>query len=272
MLKTGSKFLLGLSAFGFVGAFIYACTTTTHSFGMSSIVGALTLGYKGQVGDHVGYAILIGLSAATLFLGLFVAGARDCDPEAEAEVAGLETVPEVMVPSTGNYWPLVAAFSVASLALGLAFGSALFTIGMAGLAVCTIEWAARAWSDRATGDPAVNKAIRDRLLHPIETPLAALLIVAFIVVAVSRILLAVPTSGAYVVFGVVPVLILAVGSLIVLRPKLSTNVIAGIIVVAALALLIGGTAAAIHGERKEPVESGQSGLAPVPSSVIRVGN
>src|SRR3954453_6207353 len=100
MLKTGSKFLFGLSALGFVGAFVYAVTTTPHSFGMDSIVGALTLGYKGQVGDHIGYTIILGMGIATFFLGTVTAALSDCDPDAAAEILGVETVPEVTVPAT----------------------------------------------------------------------------------------------------------------------------------------------------------------------------
>ena len=152
MFKTGSKFLLGLTVLGYLGAIVWAITTAPNAVGMDAVLGALTFGYKGEVGDHTGYAILMGLAATSGFLAIFLAALRDCDPDAEAQVAGLETVPEVVVPSTASYWPVVAAFSLAALALGLAFGPALFALGMVGLVICTVEWAARAWSDRATGD------------------------------------------------------------------------------------------------------------------------
>lgn len=265
MFKTGSKFLLGLAGFAYVAAIVWAWTTTPHSFGMDSIIGALTFGYKGQVGDHVGYSILMGLAGTSLALGVFLAAISEADAEAVSEVAGLETVPEV-VPVTASYWPVVAAFSLGAVVLGLAFGSALFVLGLVGLTICLVEWAAKAWSDRATGDPAVNRDIRDRLMQPFETPIASVLGIAVVVLLVSRILLALPKLGSYLVFGLVPVLILGVGCLIVLRPKLSNNVIAGMLVVGGIALLAGGTAAAIHGERKlhhDKSEKTESGLAPV---------
>lgn len=283
MFKTASKFLYGLAAVGLVTAVGYAAVTSRHKAGMETVLGPLTLGYKGTVGDHAGFAVLMGLSAVALFLGIVLSALRDADPDAEAQVLGLEVVPDVEAPVDANPWPVVAAFSAGAVALGLAVGPPLFVIGMVGLAVCTVEWAAHAWSDRATGDPAVNRAIRHRLLHPVEVPAIAVLCIGGLVLAVSRILLALPKTGGYVVFGVVPAVILAIGYLIVSRPKLNQSVVAALLLVGGLAVLAGGVAAAIHGEREvehevehepEAGSTGEHGLAPLPSpaiTVIRVG-
>lgn len=266
MFKTGSKFLYGLAAFGWVAAFLYAIATADQAIGMDSILGPLTFGYKGHVGDHIGYAILMSLAAGSLFLALFLSALRDSDPEAAAQAAGVETVPEVPAPSTVNYWPIVGGFSAAAVVLGLAVGSSLFALGMAGLFIVTVEWAVRAWSDRATGDPEVNRGIRNRFMYPVEVPVMAVLGIALMVLAVSRILLALPKFGSYLVFGLVPVLLLAVGSLIVMKPKLSQSVVAGLLLAGGIALLAGGVAAAIAGEREhhsdEEHHSGEEGLAP----------
>jgi hypothetical protein len=279
MFKTGSKFLFGLSAFGFVAAFAYAGASGRHELGMDALMGPLTLGYKGYVGDHVGFAVLIGLSAAALFLGVFLSVLHEADPHAVAEVAGLDTVPEVPAPDSVNYWPVVAAFSAGALVLGLAIGPVMFVIGGIGLAVTTVEWAARAWSDRATGDAEVNRAIRGRLMHPVEIPATAVLAIGGVVLLTSRILLALPKAGYYAVFALVPVAILAVGSLIVLKPKLSQSVVAGLLLVGGVALLAGGVIATIAGEHHKADEEeehggkGEEGLAPLPApqlTVIRV--
>ena len=163
MIKTGSKFLFALATFGFVAAVLYAASTGNHLLGMDSIIGPLTFGYKGYVGEHAGYTILMSLSAAALSLGVFLSALREADPEAEAQVVGLETVPDAVVADTVNYWPVVGAFSAAAVAVGLALGSTLFVIGFIGITVTTVEWAVRAWSDRSTGDPEVNRAIRNTL-------------------------------------------------------------------------------------------------------------
>lgn len=139
----------------------------------------------------------------------------------------------------------------------------------------------RNWADRATGDPEVNSAIRDRFLRPVEIPGLAIIVIALLVLAVSRILLAVPVEAGYVVFGLVPAIILALGFLVVSRPQLSQNAIAGMLLIGAVALLGGGVAAAIAGEREH--EGGhddtehevEGSLAPLPhptATVIQAGS
>lgn len=284
MFKTGSRFLFGLSALAFVAAFAWAAGTGDHKIGMDTLMGPLSLGYKGYVGEHTGFAVLVGASAAALFLGVFLSALRDTDPEALAQVAGLDTVPETEAPATVNYWPVVAAFSVAAIVLGLAIGPVMFVIGFIGVTVTTVEWSVRAWSDRATGDAEVNRTIRNRFLNPVEIPAVAVLGIGGLVLAISRILLALPKVGSYLVFALVPVLVLAVGAVIVSRPKLSQSVIAGLLLVGGVTLLAGGVVAALAGERQPSGEHkeksgegsrGEEGLAPLPApslTVIRVGN
>ena len=107
--------------------------------------------------------------------------------------------------------------------------------------------------------------------------------IAGMVLAVSRILLALPKVGSYLVFGLVPAAILAIGTLIVMKPKLSQSVIAGLLLFCGVAILAGGVAAAIAGERDSGEHEehhssegeGEAGLAPLPaptSAVIIVGN
>ena len=284
MFKNGTKFLLGLAAFGFVGAVWYGFGTGPHGAHhtkiwfitlppMDSIVGVLTLGYKGHVGDHAGYVVLMGLAVVALAVGVLFAAIHDADPEAVAQVAGTEALPEVPTPVRASYWPIVGAFSLALLAVGLAFDKAYALLGIAGLVATTFEWAIRTWADRATGDPEVNQTIRDRFIGPVEVPIAAVLGIALVVVPVSRILLALPKGGSYVVFGVVPVLILGFGVLVALRPKLSRSVIAGLLVAFAVVILAGGIVAGIHGARKAEEKGGEeSARLHAPASLqIRAG-
>lgn len=280
MFKTGSKFFYGLAAFALVGAVFYAAYTGDHKIGMDTLLGPLTGGWKGYVGDHVGYAIFVSLFFVSLATGILLAAVRDGDAEALAQVVDLEVAPDAPTPVMANYWPVVGAFSFACLVLGLAFGSVLFLIGIVGFVIVTVEWAIRAWSERATGDPETNRVLRNDLMHPIEVPAVAVLAVAGIVLAVSRMLLALPKLGALVLFGVVPTLILIVGIVIVTKPQLSQSIIAAFLIVGAVALLVGGTVAAIVGEREHEEDHGSSeshegSLAPLPAPsqyVIQVGN
>ena len=175
MFTFGSKYFLGLAAFAFVVAAIYAGASGHHVVGMDTIIGAITLGYKGRVGDHFGYSVLITFAFCSLFLGLVFVALRDADPEAEAQLLGTDTVPEAVPPTTSNFWPIVGAFSVGALLLGLVVGKTLVVIGLVGLVVTILEWGIRTWADRATGDPEVNRAIRNRLMYPVEVPVIAVL-------------------------------------------------------------------------------------------------
>lgn len=279
MFKSASKFLFGLAGLAFLSAIVLGVATSDQG-PIDSILGPITMGYKGGVGDHVGYSILISLAVVSFFLGVFLASLRDADPEAEAQLVGLETVPEAPEPTTVNYWPVIGAFSAAAVVLGLAIGSEMVVVGAVGLVCCTVEWAARAWADRATGDAEVNQTIRNRLMNPIEIPVLAVLGIGGLVLAVSRILLALPKTGSYLAFAIIPTVMFIFGVLILMKPKMSQSAIAAILLVGGLAILAGGVAAAIAGEREhggghEEEHGGEEGLAPLPGPaelVITVSN
>ena len=259
MFNTASKFFFALAGFCVVAAMVWAGATTDHAIGMDTLLGPLTMGWKGYVGVHSGYALLMGTAVGSLALGIFLAALRGGDPEPGAEAMGYDEVPEVIAPVMANYWPTVAGFSLATVTIGLAVGTWLVVVGL--------EWAIRAWSERATADRELNRAIRNRVLAPVELPGLAILVILGIVLLVSRILLAVPSVAALVVFGLVPTIIFVVGVMIVMRPRLSESAIAGMVVIGALALLVGGIAAAIAGERDHdedhsPLISVEQGVVP----------
>jgi uncharacterized Tic20 family protein len=116
-----------------------------------------------------------------------------------------------------------------------------------------------AWSERATGDPAVNRQIRNRLMYPIEIPLAGALAILVVVVSISRVLLTVNRHASSIVAIVVGALITAVAFLIAYRPKLSKDAIVGILAVAALIVIGAGIFGAANGHREFHHEGGEEG-------------
>src|SRR4051794_6589275 len=164
---------------------------------MSALLGVVSFGYKGGVGDPLGYAVLMGLCGSALFIGCVVVSFRDADAQAQADVLALDTPPGAAIPQGANYWPIIGSFGAGTVALGVVIGSQMVFLGVGLLAAATFEWAIRAWSDRATGDPAVNRAVRNRLMYPVEIPVLAVVGIAVFVLSISRILLALPTGGAY---------------------------------------------------------------------------
>lgn len=249
MFTTGSKWFFGLAAAAFAGALVYGGATNPDDVGMSTFTGVLTLGYKGGVGDHIGYSILLGIAGAALFLGAVTAAFRDSEVEAEAQLLG-GPVPEVVAPAHGSYWPVIGAFGAGCVVMGLITSTAFALFGVIVLVAVTFEWAISAWSDLATSDPEVNRAVRRRVMLPIEVPVLGALGVGIFVLAVSRILIAVDHTAVYFIFGGAALAVMVVAAVLSLRPRMNPSVVAGLCVVGALAVLCGGVASAIVGPRE----------------------
>lgn len=260
MFTTGSKYFFGLAAAALVAAAFYGAASAGHEIDLDTIIGVLTLGYKGRVGDHVGYSVLVGVFVCCLFIGCVSVAFRDADAEAAAQVVGSETPPRASAPQSASYWPIVGAFGVGSVVIGLVVGSPLVVLGLGVLVAVAFEWAVKNWAERATADPALNRSIRNRVMYPIEVPVLSAVGIAVFVLAISRVLLAVPKIGAYLLFGLVPVLILGVAWLLSARPRVSPNVLAGLLLVGGLAVLAGGVIGAAVGPREvEPHEAEEGG-------------
>ncbi len=242
MLTTGFKLYFGMALGALVAAITFGYTTGGNH------TGPLSLGWKGSVGNHAGYVLLLGASAAFAFLALVLVAFRDADPRAAAELLGVDQVP-AQRPTQPSYWPLVSMFGVAATLLGLVLSSAIFVLGLIVLAVVAVEWAMTAWADRATGDPVANRELRDRVMQPIEVPVVAALAIVAVPLGASRVLLAVSKIGAVWVAGIVATVVLGIAVLVALRPRLSKNVVAGIVLVGGLAFVAAGVTAAAVGER-----------------------
>lgn len=244
MITKGSRFFFGVALLAYVGAIVYGLSTGGHVFGVFSF------GYKEGVGEHLGYTVLMGLTFVSAAVGLIVLAMRDADPEAEAQLLHLDHAPPAESVNRTNFWPIVAAFSLGAMAVGLVVGSQLFVAGCIGVGIVIVEWGIRNWADRRTGDPEVNREIRNRIMLPIEIPVGALLCIALLVGLVSRVLLATPKEGSAGVAIVVAVVVLAVASLIATKPRLSANLVAALLLLGGIAVLAGGVTAASIGPRE----------------------
>ena len=80
---------------------------------MNSIVGPLTFGWKGWVGDRVGYSVLMGFAAVMAALGGFSTAFRDGSGRAGRHGRprpGHRRNPPVLTPVGLSYWPMAGAF------------------------------------------------------------------------------------------------------------------------------------------------------------------
>lgn len=250
MFTPAFRYLAGLSVFSLVAAFVVGASSQTAP-PMSRFLGPLTLGWKGGVGNHFAYALLVGIAVAAAALAGLLVAFRDADPDAEAQVVHAESVPLTRAPAGINYLPALAGFAFVLLLVGLATESgSLAWVSIAILVAVAITWTLRAWAERATGDDATNAELYQRFITPFRLPVVSVLSIAVLVIGLSRLLLAVPKTASVVVFGLVALLFFIVAVALALRPEKSRSIATVLIVLAALVVIAAGIAAAVHGERE----------------------
>jgi hypothetical protein len=263
MITRGSKFFYGAAAVSLLTALVYGFITGAAAHGgvldvfsngglVNSIIGPLSFGWKGWVGDQVGYSVFMGFAAVMAALGGFQSAFRDGDAEALVQLQGSGVTAEtadlrVVQPQGLSYWPILAAFSLGAVVVGLAVSSIVFVIGCLGLAVAGIEWTIRAWSERASDDAAANVELRNKFMHPIEVPVGATLAAGAIIFLMSRILLAVSKVGAVFVIIGVAVAVFGVAVLLASRPQLKRSVLVGALLGFGVLLIAGGIVGGIAG-------------------------
>lgn len=252
MLTTGFKYFFGVCLAAVFAAVLFGYTSGGNH------VGPVSLGYKGGVGDHVGYVVLMVGGVLAGFLAFLVVSFRDADATAQADLLKVDHVP-AQRPVGSSLWPIAAAFSVAATVIGAVVHTWVFVAGLVLLTIIAFEWMIENWADRATGDPAANRELRSKIMSPIELPLLGLITVGAIVVLTSRILLAVSKTGAVVITSLIGVLVLLVAILFAVRPRLSRNVVSAIVALLAVALIGGGIVSAAVGERSFEHHGGEHG-------------
>src|SRR5436190_19556660 len=102
MLTTGFKLFMGYCVGAFLAAAMYGYTTGGNH------LGPLSVGWKGAVGEHVGYSVLLITGAVAGALALILVAFRDADARAAAELLGVGTV-AAQRPTDASYWPIVGA-------------------------------------------------------------------------------------------------------------------------------------------------------------------
>jgi hypothetical protein len=243
MLTTGFKFWIGLCTV-MMAAAVFAGYTTG-----GTETGPVSLGWKGGVGNHVAYVLLVFGASVMALLGLTAQIFRDGDAEATAEVLGLEVAPEAQVAVGRSWWPVFAAVGLGVVAVGLVVDAAVFVVGLCILAAVGFEWTMTNWSERATGDPATNRELRERLMRPIEIPVLGAVGIGVLVLAISRVLLASSVGGAVGVATVIGIVVFGCAMYISRRPALSRGLIQSALLLGAVAVLTAGIVAAVVGER-----------------------
>ena len=226
MLTTGSKFLIGASIVAAVSAIAYGITQDG------------VMGTVGLASAAVALAFLAGVNIFT----------RDSNIWAD-EISSVESAAAAARPPANNIWPMVFALGAVVLTVGLVTYQAVFMIGVVLLLASGAEWTAEAWAERASSDAAYNAGVRSRIANPLEFPLAAAIGIGIIVYSFSRIMLWLSKTNTVIAFSVLGVIILTFAFLIAYRPGLKSRAAVGAVAVGVLALVAGGAAAGLSGER-----------------------
>jgi len=227
MFTTGSKLLIGASVLAAISAIAY---------------GVAQDGVMGTVG----------LASAALALA-FLAGVNIYTRDSniwDDEISSVETAPAAARPPANSIWPMAFALGAAVLTVGLVTYQAVFVVGVVVLLAAGAEWTAEAWAERASADAGYNAEVRSRIANPLEFPLAAAIGIGIIVYSFSRIMLWLSKTNTVIAFAVLGVIIITVAFLIAYRPGLKSKAAVGAIAVGVLALVAGGAAAGLDGERE----------------------
>ena len=224
MVTTGAKLWVGITVFALVAAVVYGVASG---------------------GEWFGTFVLATFAVGAGVIAFASISSRDGDVAAEDTTAAVPVRRALPAP-----WPALVGVAVAFVVVGLATTSAFWWFGLGLAAVVLAEWMVQGWAERATGDHEHNRDLRNRLMYPFEFPVVAAAIVGFVVLGFSRVLLALPKTGSWVVAGIVAMVILAIAFLITSRPRLSSSVLTGVLALGAVAVLGGGIVGAVVGERE----------------------
>jgi hypothetical protein len=259
MLTTGFKLYFGFGMFFLLAAVFYGWTSGGVDWDLFpgdlgtlyfAIQGAITLGWRGAVGDHLGYVILLSGALASFTLAGFVVAFRDNESFAVAAAAGTEHAPAYRAPTTPSLFVPVGAFGLAVLVLGLVTERVFLWAGLVIIGVVGLEWVVQAWADRATGDGRLNQRLRNRIMNPIEVPVAGAVIIGFVVFGVSRVLLTVDKQASVWLTIAFAATVFLVALTLAAVPRLAKPLLAVLLVLGALAVLTGGVIGAARGERE----------------------
>lgn len=255
MLTPGFRLFFGFAIAGAVAMFVYGVASGDGGgvdylgfIDAEAWIGAVSFGWKGGIGDQLGYVVLMLFGGVSAFIAIMLVAYRDADPESVAELAGGE-LPPAQAQTVGNYWPIVGAFGAGVVVIGLVTTAAVFVIGLIILIMAAFEWMMSAWADRATGDPVANQELRNRIMGPIEVPLLGTIGAAALVLAVSRVFLAVSKEWAVwiAVMASAVVFLVAIGFALMEKPN--RNAVAVVLSLGAIGVLAGGIVSASIGER-----------------------
>ncbi|HEX9969980.1 MAG TPA: hypothetical protein VGB03_07560, partial [Acidimicrobiales bacterium] len=195
-------------------------------FALAGLALALAAGYAVAVGERSGVALLVSAAVAACVLGGTFLATRDTAPFVAADAPAPD--PRATTPGAaarGSIFPLLAAVSVAVVAVGSAVGAPLGFAGLGVGIVVGLGWFGRAWSEHPTWTPRVRERVQYRFLVPAGLPVLMFALVLVIAVSMSRVLLAIDKDASTLVAFCVALALLTGFWVVASRPRLQSGVL-----------------------------------------------
>ena len=244
MLTTGFRLWFGLCM-----AAVMAAVFAGYTSGATE-TGPISVGWKGGIGNHVSYVIILSAAAGLALVGLMAVAFRDADAEAQAEVLGMDEAPETQAVVGNSLWPIFGALGIGAVAVGLVVHPAIFVIGLCILVAVGVEWTMTNWSEKVSGDTEANAVARENLMRPIEIPVLGTIGIGVLVLAVSRVFLTSSVNGAVVVATIAGLVVFGGAMTVSRRPEMPRRAVRSILFVGCVVVLLAGILSAVNGERE----------------------
>jgi hypothetical protein len=153
--------------------------------------------------------------------------------------------------------PFVVALAAGVALLGFALGASAFVLGTLALAAGLVVWFAQAWRDHPNYLPQLSTRVSDGVGLPFGMPLVLITLIGFIGVAISRTLLAVSPTNAWIVALILASLVFF-GAMVLARPKsLSSTTMKSVVTVFGIIILGLGIYGLAKGKRPIEHEGGE---------------
>jgi plastocyanin len=241
-------------------------TTDSRLFlALAAVTGLAAAIYAGASGDRTGALPLVAIALAAAVTGSLLIGQVVGTAVAVAGTGGDADAAPATSPADGpapaSVWPALSAAAVVLFLIGLVLDVPLLMLGVAVVVVAAGGWVAQAWTESSGHARPDALEAGQRVLGPATLPVLAFLTAAFVIVMMSRILLAVPAEASTAIAIGASVVIMAICAMIALAPRVAARAAPPIVLFVVAGLTVGGIVAAAEGERTIEAHGGAVEIA-----------
>ena len=232
-------------------------TLGTKTFFVGALVAQFSsVGYAANSSDQAGVVVLVGASLALVAVGLgivFGAGSGD-----RFSFSGQHDLRPARGPGH-TPTPFLAAVSAGLFVIGFAMGAPFLVVGAIALAICVSVWFSEVWRDHPDYVETLTNRVSGYISLPFGMPLMLVSVIGFVAISVSRTLLAVNHTAAWIIAAIVAAAVFVSAIVLAMRPTISKRTMTAFVVLGAAVILGMGVYGQVQGKYKghEGVEHGE---------------